>query len=357
MSELHKIPGCDNAARKADVVFIHGLGGDAHMTWSNDKNHENSWPYWLGAEFPDVSVWSIGYAASPSKWTRVLGWFSAKKRDSGYAMALPERALEILDSMQQTGIGERPLLFVCHSLGGLVAKQILRKSSDSIDPAKRQLSTNLGAVLFLGTPHSGSFLATILDALRLPLLTNRSIDDLMAHSPYLADLNDWYREFAPNANVRTKTYYETRAVFGLLKIVNRTSGGSAVGEAAVGLNKDHISIAKPELTTSNVCIAAKKLLRENVLCRATHIPPTLSLAALAIAPPPVVVNVNVDRTMLGEANAPRIPHQLPPAAEQFFGRSAEKAKVIARLCDGKNTAVIAPAGLGKTAWRRRRYAP
>ncbi len=312
-------------------MFIHGLGGDAFKTWSNDKDHRNSWPYWLGAEFPDVGIWSIGYAASPSKWTRVLGWFSTKKRDAGYSMALPERALEILDAMQQNGIGQRPLLFICHSLGGLVAKQILRKSSDSVDRAKRQLSTHLGAVLFLGTPHSGSFLATLLDVLRIPLLTNRSIDDLTAHSPYLADLNDWYREFAPSANVRTKTYYETRAVFGLLKIVNRTSGSSGVGEAAVGLDKDHISIAKPDLTTSNVCVAAKNLIRESVLC------------------PPVVVNVNVDRTLLGNATAPRIPHQLPPAAEKFFGRSAEKARVIARLRDGKNTAVVAPAGLGKTA--------
>ena len=35
--------------------------------------------------------------------------------------------------------------------------------------------------------------------------------------------------------------------------------------------------------------------------------------------------------------------------ERATGRSAEKAKVIARLRAGKNTAIVAPAGLGKTA--------
>jgi hypothetical protein len=29
MSQLHEISGCGNSARKADVIFIHGLGGDA----------------------------------------------------------------------------------------------------------------------------------------------------------------------------------------------------------------------------------------------------------------------------------------------------------------------------------------
>ena len=126
LSTLHKISGCDNDDRKADVVFIHGLGGDAYKTWSNGKDHKKSWPFWLGEAFPDVGVWSVEYAASISKWTRILGWFSAKKRDSGYSMALPDRALELLDAMQYSGIGQRPVLFICHSLGGLVAKQLLR---------------------------------------------------------------------------------------------------------------------------------------------------------------------------------------------------------------------------------------
>lgn len=68
MSKLHKISGCDNADRKADVVFIHGLGGDPFETWRFGEADHTSWPHWLGEEFEDVGVWSLGYAASPTKW-------------------------------------------------------------------------------------------------------------------------------------------------------------------------------------------------------------------------------------------------------------------------------------------------
>src|SRR5687767_13609759 len=117
---------------------MHGLGGDAFTTWCNGNDQSISWPHWLGKEFPEVGIWSLGYAASPSGWTRLLRLIGRGSRDSGYSMALPDRALQVLDLMIQKGLGVRPLLFICHSLGGLLAKQILRKSSDATDPRKQQ---------------------------------------------------------------------------------------------------------------------------------------------------------------------------------------------------------------------------
>ena len=83
-----------------------------------------------------MGVWSLGYAASPTKWARARGWFSARWRDSGHGMALPDRAVQVLDLLVQRGLGQRPLMFICHSLGGLVAKQVLRSSYDAVgEPA------------------------------------------------------------------------------------------------------------------------------------------------------------------------------------------------------------------------------
>ena len=45
----------------------------------------------------------------------------------------------------------------------------------------------------------------------------------------------------------------------------------------------------------------------------------------------------------------RVPCELPPSAEQFFGREAELNQLTERLRAGKNSAVVGPAGLGKTA--------
>ena len=96
---LYQISGCENSERKADVIFIHGLGGDALKTWRHGKDEATSWPHWLGEEIPDVGVWSIGYAAGPTKWIRFLGGFSKRWRDAGHGMSLPDRALQILDFM------------------------------------------------------------------------------------------------------------------------------------------------------------------------------------------------------------------------------------------------------------------
>lgn len=45
----------------------------------------------------------------------------------------------------------------------------------------------------------------------------------------------------------------------------------------------------------------------------------------------------------------RVPFDLPPAAEGFYGRQTELQSLTARLTAGKNTVVVGPAGLGKTA--------
>src|SRR5882672_11013521 len=100
MSELHKISGCTDALRKADVLFIHGLGGDAFATWRSGEDKSTSWPHWLGEEFSDVGVWSLGYAASPTKFARWWHWFGGS-RDSGYSMALPDRGAQVLNLMVQ----------------------------------------------------------------------------------------------------------------------------------------------------------------------------------------------------------------------------------------------------------------
>ena len=66
LSVLHQISGCEQPNRKADVIFVHGLGGGAFTTWRHGDDESTSWPHWLGQEFPEVGVWSLGYAASPS---------------------------------------------------------------------------------------------------------------------------------------------------------------------------------------------------------------------------------------------------------------------------------------------------
>jgi tetratricopeptide (TPR) repeat protein len=331
------------------VVFLHGLGGDAFTTWRYGDDDSSSWPHWLGNEFPDVGVWSLGYAASPTKLTRILGWFSWRHRDSGYAMTLPDRALQVLDLMVQLGIGQRPLLFIGHSLGGLLAKQILRISSDAVDvPSKHAVFANTRAVLFLATPHSGANLASLIDSFRAVFGATVTIQDLRAHDAHLRNLRDWYRNHSEPAGIQTATYYELRGVKGVLPIVNPDSAHSGVGADPVGLDEDHISIAKPCEHDAQVCGAAANLLRTRVLVPSPATPAKPNSAHVESVQLPKVI-VQIDSNLLLSRDSVRLPCELPSPAEKHFGRHTELRQLTERLRAGKNSAVVGSAGLGKTA--------
>ena len=349
LSVLHKISGCENAARQADVIFIHGLGGAAFTTWRHDEDDSSSWPHWLGQEFPEVGVWSLGYAASPTQWTRLLGWIFKRWRDAGHSMALPDRALQVLDLMVQRGLGQRPILFICHSLGGLLAKQVLRKADDGPEPRKKQVASQTRAVLFLATPHAGAELASLVNAFRTVFGATVSIEDLRAHDAHLRDLYGWYRNRAFDLGIETVSYYDLRGIKGVLPIVNPTSAHPGVGTDPVGLDEDHLSIAKPREPDAQVCGAARALLRNHVLAPRQAPPPQPQSPPVAAAKAPQEIIIRLDAPAVVVTDAHRIPHELPPAAERFFGRPRELTQLTGRLRDGKHTAVVGPAGLGKTA--------
>jgi MFS family permease len=271
MSVLYPIANCHREDRRADVVFVHGLGGHAFATWRHGKDEQTSWPHWLGDDAPNVGVWSLGYAASPSRWAVVFRCFGFNDQASGYSMPLPDRALQVLDLMVLRGFGERPIMFVGHSLGGLVIKQLLRTAADEkLDSRKRELFRKTRAVLFLGTPHAGSELATLGNAFRAIFGATVSLEDLRAHDAHLRNLFNWFRNHA--SLMRTCTYFETRAIAGFT-IVNPTSAHPGVGEDPVGLDEDHLSLAKPRHRQAHVCAAALDLVHDVV--GAPYVPSTV----------------------------------------------------------------------------------
>ena len=275
-------------------------------------------------------------------------------------------ASEVLELMTQRGIGERLILFVGHSLGGLLVKQVLRKAKDSGEPGWNRIANQARAVLFLATPHAGADLATRLGDLRDVFGCTASIDDLREHCAHLADLYDWYVEHAPRLSVTSETFYEARPVGGILPIVNATSARTGVGKAPVGLDEDHISIAKPRSTEDLVCGAARALLRTVIFAPA----PVSAQAVVApkgdvstqgpVGDGAVVIDGSNSGTIItgtvthtvhhaAPGHAHRIPHELPSCAEKFFGRRAELTQLTERLREGKNACVVGPAGMGKTA--------
>ena len=247
---LLPLVGCDNAARLADVVFVHGLDGDARSTWHPRGNPEAFWPAWLGEALPGLGIWSLGYAVSASAW-------------KGHAMPLYDRAENTLDVLELDGIGRRPVAFICHSLGGLLIKQVLRTARDAHNAAWQDIARHTRLIVFLSTPHSGASLASWMQYVSTLLRTTVSVEELEAHHPRLRELNNWYRDQHTALGLTTFVYYEKRpTVAGILVVDATTADPGIPGVRPIPLDEDHVSICKPASRQEQVYRRVQRLLEE-----------------------------------------------------------------------------------------------
>jgi hypothetical protein len=295
MAELLPISSPLAAERQLDVVFVHGLGGDPIETWRSGTDENTSWPHWLALEFgTQIGVWSLGYAAAPTRWEGVrVPFFGGKEPDAGAAMSLPRRAENALDRLVGAGIGQRPLCFITHSLGGLLVKSILRRSADSqFAPERLQVAEQCRGVLFLATPHHGSRLADLAAAIKV-YLPSVSTLDLKDNDDHLMDLYEWYRGYAPSHHILTRSYYENKETKGVVIVVSRSSADPGVtGDTARGptpLDRDHLEISKPRNRDDQAYIGSTQLIRLILSGEAPESgpgqPPVTSAPGVTASPP------------------------------------------------------------------------
>lgn len=209
-----------------------------------------------------------------------------------------------------------------------LAKQILRAAADATkaEPRRSAVFEQTRAVLFLSTPHAGAELASLVNAFTIVFGASVSIEDLRAHDAHLGELFNWYRNHADAAGIHTKTYYEQRETGGLL-IVNPPSAHPGVGDDPIRLDEDHLSIAKPRSREAQVYGAACGLVREHVLAGRPAVAVQGDRAAFSALPLNAIAvagaggaTASLNPASLPRLDQPRVPCELPPAAESFVGR-------------------------------------
>ncbi|KPM37648.1 hypothetical protein AK830_g8940 [Neonectria ditissima] len=127
-----------------DLVFVHGLGGNLRTTWKVEGTAEPwfSKPEFLGSLDHSVRVLSFGYNANrfgDVANTRIIHHANALLRNL---------VLKRLDNPN------RPIIFIAHSLGGLVVKRAILLCATNNDWSAIKNSTK--SIIFMGTPHMGS---------------------------------------------------------------------------------------------------------------------------------------------------------------------------------------------------------
>lgn len=228
---LERAGGHDHADIRADVVFVHGLGGGAIGTWRSD-NDDTWWPRWVAEDRPHIAVWSLDYDAEPSEWL-------------GRPMPIADRAGNILALLEAHDLGARPLFLVCHSLGGLLAKQMLH--SAGCNRRLERIGNAVTGVVFLATPHTGSGITEYLSNLATIFCARPSdlAQELHDNSPTLRHLNYWFRSYVDLSELSVRSFFETHDTHGL-RVVDQSSADPGLpGHPPIGIDSDHFGIAKP----------------------------------------------------------------------------------------------------------------
>ena len=244
---LARVFGCD--APVADVIFVHGLTGDPHRTWTASDNAD-FWPKWLEQDFPHISVYTLGYPASVfAKWARA-------------EMDLFELARNVLERFAGIGIGQRPIIFVAHSLGGILVKIILRKSCEATDEDCLSVSDATKLVVFISTPHTGSAVANVLQSFPV---SSHHVHLLANTTGFLDDLKEHYRTLTnTRPDLATVAYYEKHLTNGVL-VVSRSSADPGITNAElVPLDKNHKNICSPRDLDDILYLGIKRRIQKAV---------------------------------------------------------------------------------------------
>lgn len=196
-----------------DIIAVHGLNGDCFKTWTNTKSKKFWLRDFLPQDLPRARVMTFGYDAAVAFSNSVSG--------------IEDHARDLLrclvEKRKDSNIIKRPLIFVGHSLGGLVIKQTLVIASQEA-PFSHVINSTRG-VIFFGTPHQGSGLANYASTLtRVPSSLALKpppalLNSLKNKSLSLANLTDDFKKLAIFQNISIVSFYETRTMTILSKLV------------------------------------------------------------------------------------------------------------------------------------------
>lgn len=239
---------CKDVNATFDVIFIHGVDGSPIDTWTHEGCLEPDggyWPTWLGKDIPTINVFTLGH--NHSLWKQI--------GKSEYSMA--ESAKAILDIFESYSIGKRPIALVCHSLGGLIAKQIIRTALESENEKWIQIAEMIKLVCFIATPHHGSDLAGFLSAIG-SVFSSQISKFLTAENLALEDLSSSFKAFANKGKCKTVAYYEKLPMKGVAVAVGVTSSDPGVANCSpIPLMADHTSICKPSSRNDQLYLGVK----------------------------------------------------------------------------------------------------
>jgi hypothetical protein len=133
------------------IIAIHGLYENQRETWTSPETQILWLRDLLPQLLPEARILTYGYKAD-----------ALHSAGEGSSDRILPHALTLIADLYADRYGanavERPIIFICHGLGGILVKRALVSSNTSKSKQvehRRSIFTSTYAILFLGTPHHG----------------------------------------------------------------------------------------------------------------------------------------------------------------------------------------------------------
>ncbi|KAI1192246.1 Alpha/Beta hydrolase protein [Nemania serpens] len=184
----------DNRVPNLDIIAVHGLNGHYRDTWTY-KPGSSAETMWLKdllpGELPGCRVMTYEYDAS------VESMAAGTIRDTARTLFQ-----QLKDKREDLGYSDIPIVFIGHSLGGIVIKQalVLAEQSEHDFPG---MTKHTKGIVFFGTPHRGAdaaqwaLLATKIAGAVVPRLRPGHLKLLTRNSEGLYKISEDFQHLAP----------------------------------------------------------------------------------------------------------------------------------------------------------------
>jgi hypothetical protein len=249
----------------AVLVFLHGVLSDSRGCWlyedAKDLGQHSYWPELIESDqrFKNIAIYLAGYYTAPDS-----GTYEIRNCADEVFAALTRKDI--------TGhppiLAKQKIIFVCHSMGGIVARYLLEANQRDFE--KKQV----GLVL-IASPSYGSTLANSLNNL-ISFFNQQQGVQLQWGNWSLRDLDDRFRELKEKKQIPSLAgieLYENHFIlhwkwfpaFQRKLVVTKESAGRYFGAAKQLAKTDHFSICKPREKTDLVHQYLLDFLSDNAL--------------------------------------------------------------------------------------------
>lgn len=205
------------------LVLIHGLFQDEEETWTDDKGY--FWPLWLTKSFRHLAIWTIRHKGIYGK------------------SSLEEITNEVYQELKPKNLEKKHIVFMCHSVGGLIVKKILLQD--------KTIRKSTRGIVFYGVPTQSHFI-THNWALRFcyfPWNTLINPTNLQKYDKEIEGLQTQFNQLVTKKNLRTYNFVESKPTFNNFLLIPKSQfplqEKKTSHQVYQIVNENHEKICKP----------------------------------------------------------------------------------------------------------------